>query len=256
MQLVVPAELREKVVSLAHDTLLAGHRGASKTLSRIQQEFYWPGIHDFVTRYVASCDLCQRNVSKGTVPKAPMGKLPLIGTPFSLMCVDLIGPISPPSNGFRYILTTIDMCSRFPEAIPLKDISSSTVAEALLEIFSRVGLPNRIHSDRGSQFTSDMMKEVYRLLDIKQSTTTPYHAMGNGLVENFNKTIKNLLKKVAAEKPANWHRYLGPLMFAVRDTPQDSTGFELIYGHTVRTPMTPLKRIWTNEDEDPEMKTA
>ena len=101
----------------------------------------------------------------------------------------LIGPISPPSDGFRYILTTIDMCSRFPEAISLKDISSSTVAEALLEIFSRVGLPNRIHSDRGSQFTSDMMKEVYRLLDIKQSTTTPYHAMGNGLVENFNKTI-------------------------------------------------------------------
>ena len=61
-QLVVPTELREKVVSFSHDTLLAGHRGASKTLSRIQQEFYGPGIHDFVTRYVALCDLCQRNV--------------------------------------------------------------------------------------------------------------------------------------------------------------------------------------------------
>ena len=112
-----------------------------------------------------------------------------------------------------------------------------------MEIFSRVGLPNRVHSHRGSQFTSDMMKEVYRLLDVKQSTTTPYHAMGNGVMEIFNKTIKNLLKKVAAEKPTNWHRYLGPLMFAVRDTPQDSTGFtpfELIYGHKVRTPMTLL----------------
>jgi len=75
IQLVVPNELREKVVSLAHDTLLAGHRGAGKTLSRVQQEFYWPGIHEYVTRYVASCDLCQRNISKGTVAKAPMGKL-------------------------------------------------------------------------------------------------------------------------------------------------------------------------------------
>ena len=151
------------------------------------------------------------------------------------------------------------MCTRFPEAIPLKDIHTSTVAEALLEIFSRVGLPNKVHSDRGSQFTSQMMSEVCRLLDVKQSCTTPYHAMGNGIVENFNKTIKNLLKKVAAEKPANWHRYLGPLMFAVRDTPQDSTGFtpfELIYGHRVRTPMTLLKKIWTGEDEDPEVKTA
>jgi len=103
-----------------------------------------------------------------------------------------------------------------------------------------------------------MMKEVYRLLDIRQSTATPYHAMGNGIVENFNKTIKNLLKKVSAEKLKDWHRYLGPLMFAVRDTPQDSSGltpFELLYGHEVRTPMTLLKRIWTDEDEDPEVKT-
>jgi len=52
IQLVVPSELREKVVSLAHDTLLAGHRVAGKTLSRVQQEFYWPGIHEYVTRYV------------------------------------------------------------------------------------------------------------------------------------------------------------------------------------------------------------
>jgi len=140
----------------------------------------------------------------------------------------------------------------------LKDISASTVAETLLEIFSRVGLPYKVHSDRASQFTSEMIREVYRLLDVKQSTTTPYHAMGNGVIENFNKTIKNLLKKVAAERPKDWHRYLGPLMFAVRDTPQDSTGFtpfELLYGYRVRTPMTLLKRIWTGEEEDSEVKT-
>jgi len=120
VQLVVPKELREKVVSLAHDTLLAGHRGPAKTLNRVQQEFSWPGVHEFVTRYVASCDLCQRNVSKGTVSKAPLGKLPLVETPFSVICVDIVGPISPPSEGFQYVLTTIDMCTRFPEAVPLK----------------------------------------------------------------------------------------------------------------------------------------
>ena len=74
---------------------------------------------------MASCDLCQRNVSKGTVAKAPLGKLPLANTPFAVMCMDIIGPISPPSEGYRYIQTTIDMCTRFPEAIPLKDIKQS-----------------------------------------------------------------------------------------------------------------------------------
>ena len=62
MQLVVPENLREKVVSLAHDTLLSGHRGSAKTLNRVLQEFYWPGINNCVLRYVSSCDLCQRNV--------------------------------------------------------------------------------------------------------------------------------------------------------------------------------------------------
>jgi len=81
---------------------------------------------------------------------------------------------------------------------------------------------------------------------------------GMRLLRNFNKTIKNLLKKGSAEKPKDWHRYLGLLMFAVIDTPQDSTGFtpfELLYGHKVRTPMALLKRIWTDDDEDPEVKT-
>jgi len=55
------------------------------------------------------------------------------------------------------------------------------------------------------------------------------------------------------------HRYLGPLMFTVRATSEDSTGFtqfELLYGLRVRTPMTLLKRIWMGEGENVEVKTA
>jgi len=70
IHLVVPESLREKVVSLAHDTLLSGHGGSSKVRKRVLQEFCWPGIFNFVMRCVSSCDLCQRNISKGTVGKA------------------------------------------------------------------------------------------------------------------------------------------------------------------------------------------
>ena len=116
-----------------------------------------------------------------------------------------------------------------------------------------------MHSDRGYQFTSDMMQDVYRLLSVKLSTTSPYHAMGNGIVENFNKSLKNRLKRIASEKPKDWHRYLEPLVFAARDTPQDSTGFtpfELTYGRSVRTPMSLLRKLWTDEEDDSEVKTA
>ena len=85
---------------MSHDSLLASHRSAGKTYARVQSEFYWPGIHNHCVRYTASCDLCQRNASKGSVAKAPLGKMPLIGTPFSTVCVELVGPINPPSGGY------------------------------------------------------------------------------------------------------------------------------------------------------------
>ena len=104
-----------------------------------------------------------------------------------------------------------------------------------------------------------MMKEVCRLLSLKQLTTTPYHPMCNGLVERFNGTLKSMLKKMCIEKPQDWDRYIALLLFAYREVPQDSLGFspfELLYGRTVRGPMQILKELWTDETTDPEVKTT
>ena len=149
---------------MAHDTLRGGHRGVAKTQDRVTSELYWPGIHDDIRRYCWSCDACQRNVSKGSVGRAHLGQMPLVETPYSTICVDLVGPLSPPSEGHRFILTVIDLCTRFPDAVPLEDIHTSTVAEALIGIFSRVGIPRRIYSDRGSQFTSETVSYTHLTL--------------------------------------------------------------------------------------------
>ena len=114
-------------------------------------------------------------------------------------------------------------------------------------------------TDIGTQFTSDLMKEVSRLISLKRLTTTPYHPMCNGLVERFNGSLKMMLKRLCSERPHDWHKYLNPLLFAYRDAPQESLGytpFELIYGHNVRGPMTILRELWTKEVDDPEVKTT
>ena len=88
-------------------------------------------------------------------------------------------------------------------------------------------------TDQGSQFTSEVMKEVSRLLSLKQITTTPYHPMCNGLVEKFNGTLKQMLRRMCAERPKDWDKYLNALLFAYREVPQESMGFspfELLYG--------------------------
>ena len=259
-QVMVAVQLRPRIMEVAHGSIMGGHLGIKKTTDKIQSAFYWPGIQGDVARFCKSCDVCQKTVNKGSVPKVPLQKMPLIDKPFKRVAIDLVGPISPPSEeGHGYILTLIDFATRYPEAVPLKTIDTETVAEALVNIFSRLGVPEEILSDLGTQFVSDCMKEVTRLLSIKQITTTPYHPMCNGLTEKFNGTMKLMLKRLCSEQPRQWHRFINPLLFAYREVPQESTGFspfELLYGRAVRGPMTILKELWTKEVEEPEVKNS
>jgi len=165
-------------MKLSHDNIMSGHQGVTKTYDRIIAHFFWPGIHGDVVRYCQSCDICQRTVAKGRVPKTPLGKMPLIDSPFKRVAVDLVGPIAPVTDrGNRYILVMVDNATRYPEATALKSIEAETVAEALVTMFTRVGIPEEIPSDQGSQFLSGVMKKVSRLLSMSQLVTTPYNLM-------------------------------------------------------------------------------
>lgn len=259
-QLVLPKDLRPTVLRVAHESILAGHLATKKTFDRIVMEFHWPGIYADVKRFVQSCDNCQRSAPKGRTSKVPVTEVPLIQEPFKRIAVDIIGPILPSSERkYKYILTVVDYCTRYPEAVALKNIDTETVAEALVDIFSRIGIPQEILSDRGSQFTSDLMKEICRLLSVKQLMTTPYHPQCNGLVERFNGTLKGMLKRLATDRPKDWDRYINAALFAYREAPQESLGFspfELLYARPVRGPMTILRELWTNNIEDEEVKTT
>ena len=186
--------------------------------------------------------------------KVPLRQMPLMEEPFKRVAVDLVGPISPVSEkGNPYVLTVVDFATRYPEAVALPKIETERVAEALLEVFSRVGFPKEMLSDRRTQFTSDMMKEVSRLVSTKQLFTTPYIPRCNGLCERINGVLKSMLKKMCQERHKDWDRYLPAILFAYREVPQSSTGFspfELLYGRTVRGPMQILKELWTGDCED------
>ena len=97
-------------------------------------------------------------------------------------------------------MTLVDFATCYLEAVPLKNIDTETVAEALVDIFSCLGVPEEILSDLGMQFVSECMKEVTRPLSIKQLTTTPYHPIRNGLMEKFNGTMKSMRKRLCSEQ--------------------------------------------------------
>ena len=134
-------------MSVNHESEFSGHLGAKKTEVRILPNFFGPGLPQDVIRFCHSCDVCQRTVKKGSVKKIPLGSMPLIDPPFKRVAVYIVGPIAPPREAGHQLVTLVDYATRYPEAVPLKKITTEAVAEALLDIYSRVGIPEEVLMD-------------------------------------------------------------------------------------------------------------
>ncbi len=146
-------------------------------------------------------------------------------------------PLERSARGHRVALVLVDYATRYPETVALRNISAKSVAEALFRMISRVGIPKEILTDQGTAFMSRTIRELYELLGIKSVRTSVYHPQTDGLVERFNRTLKTMIRKFVHEDAKNWDKWLEPLLFAVREVPQDSTGFspfELLYGRQPR----------------------
>ena len=100
--------------------------------------------------------------------------------------MDIVGPLPKTKRGNRFILTICDYATRYPEAIPLPSIEASRVARELLLLFTRVGVPEEVLTDQGTNFMSTMLDDIYHALQIRRIRTTPYHPQTDGLVECFN----------------------------------------------------------------------
>ena len=246
-QIVLPRQLRDMILKLGHDIPLAGHLGNKKTRDRIMQHFFWPGIFNDISEYCRSCPDCQIGSAKGRVPRAPLISIPPMDEPFQCIALDFVGPLPMTDSKNRFILVCVDYATKYPEAIALRDQEASTVSNALISLFSRVGIPKEMLTDQGSNFMSELMREVCRLLQISRLRTSPYHAMCNGLCEKFNGVLKKMLKTYVRSKPKTWDEYIPYLLFAYREVPNESTGFspfELLYGRHIRGPLAVLKEEW------------
>uniref|UniRef100_A0A3B3HU39 Gypsy retrotransposon integrase-like protein 1 n=1 Tax=Oryzias latipes TaxID=8090 RepID=A0A3B3HU39_ORYLA len=246
-RLVVPVICRPLVMQLAHTVPWAGHLGRHKTYLRAASRFYWPSMYTDIQKYCAACPTCQKTCPTRKSNRVLLQPLPVISTPFRRIAMDIVGPLVKSSSGHEYILVVCDYATRFPEAFPLRTSTAPTVVRALVQLFSRVGIPDEILTDQGTNFTSRLMQLFYKHLGISGIRTTPYHPQMDGLVERFNQTLKKMLQKFVDDTGKDWDRWLPFLLFAYREVPQASTGFspfELLYGWDVQGPLDLLRKSW------------
>ena len=148
------------------------------------------------------------------------------------------------------------MCTstRFPEAIPLRNIKTKSIVKALIIFFTFVGLPKSVQSDQGSNFMSGIFQQVMHELGIKQYRSSAYHPESQGALERFHQTLKNMKRSYCFDTEKDWDEGIHLLLFAVREYVQESLGFspfELVFGYSVRGPLKLLKKKFLSNHETP-----
>ncbi|GBM25218.1 Retrovirus-related Pol polyprotein from transposon 412 [Araneus ventricosus] len=142
-----------------------------------------------IVNFTRSCSACQKSKIVRQVHSL-LVEFKVPNQRFVQINIDIIGPLAS-SQGFTYCLTAIDRFSRWPEDMPLAHIRAETVAQALYSGWiSQFGVPQRISTDRGSQFTSDVFHSLTKTFRIRLSHTAVYHPQTNGAIERWHRTLK------------------------------------------------------------------
>ena len=252
-QIVVPRVYRPEILNLAHDTPMSGHLGINKTYHKILNHFYWPGLKSDVSQFCKSCHTCQMvGKPNQTIPKPHLQPIPAFDEPFSRIIIDCVGPLPKTKSGNEYLLTIMCASTRFQEAIPPRNIKTKSIVKALVKFFTFVGLPKSVQSDQGSNFMSGIFQQVMHELGITQYKSSPYHPESQGALERFHQTLKNMIRSYCFDTEKDWDEGIHLLLFAVRESVQESLGFspfELVFGHTVRGPLKLLKEKFLSNDD-------
>ena len=223
-----------------HDDVSAGHLGVAKTYDKIRQRYFWEGMYKDITHWIETCKDCASKKSPKRNATAPMQSIPVEG-PFDRVCVDVLGPLPTSDNGNRYVVVFTDSLTKWPEAFAIKSAGADVIAQLFVEeLVSRHGAPRTLLSDRGKNFLSKHVQEIYDLFAVKKVNTTAYHPQTDGLTERFNHTLCNMLSMYVSKHQRDWDHFIPFALFAYRTATQESTKktpFYLIYGLDLCLPL-------------------
>ncbi|KAG2775472.1 hypothetical protein PC129_g18884 [Phytophthora cactorum] len=182
-----------------------------------------------------------------------MQRMPVqdLSGPFSLLVVDAIGPLVVTPRGNKYILVFVDYFTRWVEAFAVASLDTISFVDAMIEgVICRHGVQERLLSDCGSNFTSNLARSLYETLGIKKMFSSAYHPQTQGLVERFNGTLMCMLRMYVSETQTDWDVYLPRVLFAYRTAYHEGLGDTPFFSWYGRDPVLPIDFAFLNTGKD------
>lgn len=253
-QLVLPSDRRSSVLKLAHDKC-GYHQGQKRTSERIRLSFYWPGLRADVVKFCNQCEPCLQRSRLRVTDRVPIREIERPDLPGAHLMMDVIGPIDPPSSqGHKYLLCIIDVCTSWPSVYLLKNLSAKSVCESLCDLFSTLGVASVISCDNATNFSSRLTQEFLQRIGCSPRFSSPGHPECQGKIERFNQSFKRLLHHAIRQQPRQWHKCIPFLTWAMRECSNATTNaspYVLLYGRLPRGPLAVLKETWSGERDLP-----
>nr|ABF98607.1 retrotransposon protein, putative, unclassified [Oryza sativa Japonica Group] len=185
----IPREQGVELLADIHEGECGAH-SASRTLvgKAFRQGFYWPTTLNDAVDLVRRCRACQFHAKQIHQPAQALQIIPL-SWPFAVWGLDILGPFRRAPGGFEYLYVAIDKFTKWPEAYPVVKIDKHSALKFIKGITARFGVPNRIITDNGTQFTSELFGDYCEDMGIKLCFASPAHPRSNGQVERANAEI-------------------------------------------------------------------
>ena len=227
-QLGLPATHREVALKGCHDGV--GHLGLKHMLDLMCNRFCWPHMAAQVKEHIGKCHPCL--AFKAKQPKAPLENI-IATHPLELVHLDYLC-LEPGKSLEENVLVVTNHFTRYTQAYVTRTQTAHTTVRTLWDKFIvHYGLPEKILSDQGCNFESQLVANLCKLMGVQKIWTSPYHQQTNSQCGRFSSTLINMLGMLPSEKMSEWKNHIGMLVHAYNCPRNSAIGFSpyyLMYG--------------------------
>lgn len=228
-KLLVPSNLRQKLLRYYHDDEISSHQGFNRTYKRISENYIWKNLKLDVRDYVGKCDICLKCKYPNAPLKAPMGEPKIPTSPWRMIACDFMGPFPRTANQNVYLLVVTDLFSKFSLLKPLRHGKANLLNKYLEEnVFLTYGVPEILLTDNGPVFKSKSYLNLCEHYEVKTWKSAVYHAQNNP-VEKVNLSIGSAIRSYIGDNHKTWDKHIEKIACALRTAEHGTTKFTPFY---------------------------